>query len=83
MSYGIGDEDDIECLAEDIGNNEHWEEGNGDGLMRVRFTWEWIVEGGSMELVAEFEPAAFGTTVHMLSAAAEDEDGDCIMYVDW
>jgi len=35
-----------------------------------------------MELVAVFEHAALGTTVHMLSAAAEDEDGDCIMYVD-
>ena len=35
-----------------------------------------------MELIAVFEHAALGTTVHMLSAAAEDEDGDCNVYAD-
>ena len=60
-------------------DREKWEDVNGDWVTPDWFDWDVTITS----VVVVFGGAELGTTVHMLIAAAEDEEGDRIKNVDW
>ena len=81
LLYWTDDKDESLYLAWHIGTSEDWEDEN-DELTNCWFTVERVVEEVSVTVFV-FVLAAFATIVHMLTAATEDEEGDCRMYPDW
>ena len=73
--------DESVFLAWSIGTNEDWEDEKDEE------TNGWFVVERTAEevfvMIFVFVLAVFGTTVHMLVAATEDEDGDWSIYPGW
>ena len=67
-------------MVNDVGA-ENWEDGNGDWLINEWFGCDMAMEGSSVVAMV-FWAAELGTTVHILIAATEDEEGDCIRNAD-
>ena len=80
LLYNTDDKDESTNLAWLVDSNEDCEDENDEDT-NGWFVVERVVEGVSV-IVFVFVYAAFGTTVDMLMAAAEDEDGDCNLYPD-
>ena len=81
LLYNADDNDESTKLAWLVDSNEDCEDENDEDI-NGWFDVERVVEGVSV-IVFLLGHAAFGTTVHMLTAAAEDEEGDCSLYPDW
>ena len=81
LLYCRDDKDESGFLAWRTGTNEDWED-EKDGVINGRFVVERVVEEVSVTVFV-LVLAALDTTVHMLFAATEDEEGDCSIYPDW
>ena len=81
LLYWRDDKDESGFLAWRTGTNEDWED-EKDGVINGRFVVERVVEEVSVTVFV-FVLAVLDTTVHMLFAATEDEEGDCSIYPDW
>lgn len=81
LLYCRDDKDESGFLAWRTGTNEDWED-EKDGVINGRFVVERVVEEVSVTVFV-FVLAVLDTTVHMLFAATEDEEGDCSIYPDW
>ena len=81
LLYCRDDKDESGFLAWRSGTKEDCED-EKDGVTNGRFVVKRAVEEVSVtEFV--FVLAVLDTTVHMLFAATEDEEGDCSKYPDW
>ena len=81
LLYCRDDKDESGFLVWRSGTNEDWED-EKDGVTNGRFVVERVVEEVSVTVFV-FVLAVLDTTVHMLFAAIEDEEGDCSKYPDW
>ena len=81
LLYCRDDKDESGFLARRTGTNEDWED-EKDEVINGRFVVERVVEEVSVTIFV-FVLAVLDTTVHMLFAATEDEEGDCSKYPDW